>query len=172
MAASSASCVASSSNVPELPETPHQPRALSFRFPKRYYGKKSTVACTFQSGWFKSWPFLHYDEAQDVVFCHTCVKAFSLKRMITSSASCVASSSNVPELPETPHQPRALSFRFPKRYYGKKSTVACTFQSGWFKSWPFLHYDEAQDVVFCHTCVKAFSLKRMITSHTMQPQPL
>ena len=82
MAASSASCVASSSNVPELPETPHQP--LSFGFPKRYYGKKSTVACTFQSSWFKSWPFLHYDEAQDVVFCHTCVKAFSLKRMITS----------------------------------------------------------------------------------------
>ena len=43
--------------------------------------------------------------------------------------------------------------------------IACTFQSSWFKSWPFLHYDEAQDVIFCHTGVKAFSLKRMITSH-------
>ena len=46
MAASSASCVASSSNMPKLPEKPHQP--LSFKFPHRYYRKKSTVLCTFK----------------------------------------------------------------------------------------------------------------------------
>ena len=32
----------------------------------------------------------------------------------------------------------------------------CSAQSRWFKTWPFLqHYDEAQDVVFCHTCAAA-----------------
>ena len=34
----------------------------------------------------------------------------------------------------------------------------------WFQSWPFLHYGENQDVVFCHTCVKAFELDRMKTN--------
>lgn len=39
-------------------------------------------------------------------------------------------------------------------------------QSQWFKSWPFLHYDEGQDV-FCHTCVKAISLDRIKFSNNI-----
>ncbi len=73
-------------------------------------------------------------------------------------------SSGVPDLPDKPHHP-SCSFNFPKRVYGLKAMTSCSFKHHWFKSWPFLHYNEAQDVVFCHTCVKAFRTKRMKTSH-------
>ena len=78
-------------------------------------------------------------------------------------AVALASSDSFPDLPEVPHQPTTIEF--PKRAYGKKKIVRCSFQSHWFSLWPFLHYSEASDVVFCHTCVKAFKLKRMKTSH-------
>ncbi len=68
-----------------------------------------------------------------------------------------------PELPYQPNQPKTIEF--PKRAYGKKVIVKCSFQSRWFSLWPFLHYNEAEDVVYCHTCVKAFMLKRIKTSH-------
>ena len=31
----------------------------------------------------------------------------------------------------------------------------------WFKQWTFLHYDEAKDLVFCHTCLLCFKEKRL-----------
>ena len=76
-----------------------------------------------------------------------------------------ASSDSLPDLPEAPHQPTGIEF--PKRAYGKKKIVRCSFQSRLFTLWPFLHYDEAEDVVFSHTCVKAFKLKRIKTSHNV-----
>ncbi len=44
-------------------------------FPKRTFGKSKPVLCSAQSQWFNSWPFLHYDEGQDVLssvshLCH------------------------------------------------------------------------------------------------------
>ena len=74
-----------------------------------------------------------------------------------------ASSDSFPDIPEAPHQPTGIEF--PKRAYGKKKIVRCSFQIRWFTLWPF--YDEAEDVVFCHTCVKAFKLKRIKTSHNV-----
>ena len=67
----------------EIPEDPHQPTAISF--PKRAFGKKGDVLRSFQSDWFKKWPFLHYNETNDVVFCHTCMVA--AKRKILSSGN-------------------------------------------------------------------------------------
>ena len=61
--------------LPEISETPHQPGPV-FRFPKRSFGKKSVVFRSFQSSWFQQWPFLHYDEANDLAYCHTCVMGF------------------------------------------------------------------------------------------------
>ena len=72
------------SSFPSLPDKPHHP-GRSFSFPKRSFGKAKPVLCSAQSQWFDTWPFLHYDESQDVVFCHTCVKAFELGRMKTSN---------------------------------------------------------------------------------------
>ena len=66
-----------------------------------------------------------------------------------------------------PHQP--LSIRFPKRSFGKKRTVERSFQPSWFTNWPFLHYDEAKDAVYCHTCLDAFKLIRMKTSMRADP---
>ena len=68
--------------LPEIPPEPHQP--LSYKFPKRAYGQKKVVYCSFQSQWFSTWNFLHYNEAEDAVYCHTCVEAFRLNRIKTS----------------------------------------------------------------------------------------
>ena len=58
----------------------------------------------------------------------------------------------------SPHQP--LNFTFPMRDFGKKAVVKRAFQPGWFKSWSWLHYDEAKDVVLCHTSVQALDQKK------------
>ena len=54
----------------DVPDQPHQP--LTFAFPKRSFGKKALVFCSFQPSWFSQWPFLyiHYDEANDVVYMY------------------------------------------------------------------------------------------------------
>ena len=62
-----------------------------------------------------------------------------------------------------PHHPK--NFEFPKQTFGKAKPVLCSPQSQWFNSWPFLHYDKGQDVVFCHTCVTAFNLDRIKSSN-------
>ena len=81
-----ASCLSlsSRSDLPELPSSPHQPS--SFTFPKRYFGNKVVVQRSCQRSWFERWPFLHYDEGKDVVFCHTCVTGFRQGKMKSSKA--------------------------------------------------------------------------------------
>jgi len=71
-------------NVTDVPEKPHQPKC--FRFPKRSFGQKTVVHRSFQLHWFTEWPFLHYNEASDVVFCHTCLMARKLNLVKSSSA--------------------------------------------------------------------------------------
>ena len=66
-------------DIPSLPEEPHHPK--NFLFPKRSFGKSKPVLCCAQPQWFSSWPFLHYDEGRDVVFCHTCVSAIKSSRL-------------------------------------------------------------------------------------------
>ena len=70
----------------------------------------------------------------------------------------------LPVFPETPNQP-TVNFPFPKRSFGKTKPVLCSVKSYWFKMWPFLHYNEAQDAMYCHTCVKAFVLRRIKSNH-------
>ena len=72
------------------------------------------------------------------------------------------------DIHENPHQPR--DFNFPKRCFGQKKVVKRSFQPTSFSQWPFLHYCEAQDVAYCHTCVKAFQQKQMPTAkHSADP---
>ena len=68
----------------DFPECSHQP-GLDFIFPKRSFGEKSVVQRSFQHFCFSKWPFLHYNEAEDTVFCHTCMKMFKEKKNKTST---------------------------------------------------------------------------------------
>ena len=61
-----------------LSDEPHYPKT-GFAIPKQSFRKSKPVLCSAQSHWFR--PFLHYNEGQDVVFCHMCVTAFKLDRM-------------------------------------------------------------------------------------------
>ena len=70
--------------------------------------------------------------------------------MIVMAAARHGLQASVPNLPNKPHHPK--DFEFPKRSFGKTKPVLCSAQSQWFTTWPFLHYDEGQDVVFCHIC--------------------
>ena len=81
------------SNVTELTDT--QPQPQHFSFPKR---KKNIVMRSFEALWFKSWPFLHYDEARDLAFCHICVKGFKERKMRSSTRADTALVSSVIEI--------------------------------------------------------------------------
>ena len=67
-----------------IPDAPHQP--LNFAFPKRSFGLKKVVKRSFQPDWFSKWPFIHYDEARDVAYCHTCLMGIKSKRVKTNNA--------------------------------------------------------------------------------------
>ena len=68
-----------------VPVQPHHPDG-SFSFPKRSFGQKKSVLRSFQPGWFVQWPFLHYDEALDVAYCHTCLLCYKQKRLKAANA--------------------------------------------------------------------------------------
>ena len=69
---------------PDISAKPHQP--VHFAFPnKRDYGKQVVVRRSCQSAWFERWPWLHYREDDDCVFCHTCVKEL---KMPTRNIDC------------------------------------------------------------------------------------
>ena len=70
--------------LPEISETPHQPWPV-FRFPKHYFAGE-VVFWSFQSSWFQQWPFLHYNETNDLAYCHTCVMGFKEKKVKTFKA--------------------------------------------------------------------------------------
>ena len=84
-----------------------------------------------------------------------------------SSSYKMALSRNIPgkdiTLPDIPDQPLhpAATFVYPKREFGKKTIVKRSFQPSWFTNWPWLHYCEDSDIVFCHTCVSALRQKKM-----------
>ncbi len=85
-----------------------------------------------------------------------------IERPIMAGQSTSGSSSSDSLLPSKPHQP--LDFSFPKRSFGQKAPVLRSFQQSWFSQWPFLHYDETQDLVFCHTCLLGFKKNKMRAS--------
>ena len=55
----------------QVPPVPNQPK--TFRFPQRTFGVKKPEQRSFQPSWFDSRPWLHYDEAKDLAFCHLCI---------------------------------------------------------------------------------------------------
>ena len=79
--------------------------------------------------------------------------------------SSIASSQEVPDFL---HQPDS-AFRFPKRALDKTSVVHRAFQHSWFEKLPFLHYNEANDVAYCHTCLLMFKEKKAKTTTKADP---
>lgn len=77
--------MATSSGDTIVPDKPHQP-GNTYLFPHREFGKKVVVKRSFQSSWFSRWPWLHYSEDKDVVYCHTCMKANTEKKLQASNA--------------------------------------------------------------------------------------
>ena len=49
----------------------------------------------------------------------------------------------------------ASTFKFPKRKFGLAKPVFRSVQPVWFQKWPWLHYDQVEDRMFCYTCVEA-----------------
>ena len=78
----------SSLAISNVPERPNQP--MYFKFPQRQFGKKKIVKRSFQSQWFKKWQWLHYDEAQDLVFCHVCATARKTGKMTNTGNADMA----------------------------------------------------------------------------------
>ena len=72
------------------------------------------------------------------------------------------------DLPERSHQP-VPDFIFPKHSFGKKSVIPGSYQHSWFSRWHFLHYNEAEDTVICHSCMKMFKEKKNKTSTKADP---
>ena len=68
----------------DLQERSHQ-HGLDFIFPKPPFREKSVIQGSFQQSWFLKWPFLHYNQAEDTVFCHTCMKMFKKKKTSTKA---------------------------------------------------------------------------------------
>ena len=80
-------------------------------------------------------------------------------------SSCATESEIIlPDLPDKPYHP-TKGFSFPRRFFGQTKPVQCSCKSHWFDKWPWLHYNEVKDVVFCHIYVTAFKLKKIMTSH-------
>ena len=61
--------------LPNVGEAGNQP--LDFNYLKREFGKTKVVRRAFQAQWFAKWPWLHYDTAQDLAFCHSETLALS-----------------------------------------------------------------------------------------------
>ena len=72
------------------------------------------------------------------------------------------------DLPERSHQPGPDLF-FPKNMFGKKSVIPRSYQHSWFSKWPFLHSNEAEDTVICHSCMKMFKETKNMTSTKADP---
>lgn len=85
--------------------------------------------------------------------------------MATPTSSTASASSSL-TVPPAPHQP--ASFKFPKKAFGKSKVVERAFQASWFLRWKWLHYDEANDLVFCHPCMKAHA-EGKLRCRTLEP---
>ena len=65
-----------------LIQTPNLPS--NFNFPKKLYGKQYR---SVQSTWFKEFPWLHYDDKKDTLFCYVCSNQYLKGNLATARSS-------------------------------------------------------------------------------------
>ena len=56
--------------------------------------------------------------------------------------------------------------KFPQRCFGRTNPVKRSFQAPWFSNRTWLHYDEANDLAFCHICSVAYRDGKL-NNHTL-----
>lgn len=71
--------------LPNVGETAKQP--LDINFLKREFGKTKVVCRSFQVQWFMKWPWLRYNSARDLAFCHMCVTAVASGKLSLSAGN-------------------------------------------------------------------------------------
>ena len=71
---------------------------------------------------------------------------------------------SVMDIPPVPNQPK--TYKFPQRCFGKTNPVKRSFQASWFSNRTWLHYDEANDLAFCHICSVAYKDGKL-NNHTL-----
>ena len=67
---------------------------------------------------------------------------------VCSESELMDSNDHISEIPEKAHQP--FVSRFPKRTLGKQQRAFC---SAWYAKFPWLHYQEGEDKVYCFHCL-------------------
>jgi hypothetical protein len=90
--------------------------------------------------------------------------AFSTSSHIATSLAVGTSShvniTNISYQHITKNQP--LTFKYPRWCFGKGSGRC--FNKYWYKPYPWIHYDEQNDAVFCATCTQATQKLKLLTS--------
>ena len=66
--------VANVASVRDLGDPPNQP--VSFNLLKRKFGQSKPVFRSVQPAWFNKWPWLHYDQGEDKMFCYVVILVF------------------------------------------------------------------------------------------------
>ena len=66
---------------------------------------------------------------------------------VARSESDLVPTDHVPEIPDRAHQP---FLKFPKRTFGNQQRAFC---SSWYAKFPWLHYQEGEDKVYCFHCL-------------------
>ena len=61
---------------------------------------------------------------------------------------------------ERPYQ--SITFHFPQREFGQKTVNKRSFQAKWFSKWPWLHYNEDNDSVYCFHCIRVYSQNKLL----------
>ena len=74
----------------------------------------------------------------------------SFLNILTYKTVCACRSS-IMDIPPVPNQPK--TFKCPQRSFGQKNLLNRSFQSSWFANRTWLHYDEANDLAYCHVCM-------------------
>ena len=70
-------------SIMDIPPVPNQPK--TFEFPLCSLGQKNPVTRSFQSSWFANRTWLHYDEANDLAYCHVCMAAYKDGKLNSSN---------------------------------------------------------------------------------------
>ena len=91
-----------------------------------------------------------------------------LENIYIAGLALVTSLLATTDFPEHSYQP-GPDFIFSKCMFWKKSVIQGSFEYFWFSKWPFLHHNEAEDAVFCHTCMKMVKEKKNKTYTKADP---
>ena len=71
------------SSIMDIPPVPNQPK--TFKFPLRSFGQKNPVKRSLHSSWFANRTWLHYDEANDLAYCHASTAAYREGKLNSSN---------------------------------------------------------------------------------------